>query len=151
MENASKALIIAGAILLAIAIIGVGMAVFSNVSETITGAGDMSQTEIDAYNQVFLSYEGNQRGSIVKTLCNKINSHNLDAEDDSQKIKLTFGAGISDPSNCPPPEEGDKTTTTAEINKIKNESVKSGKTYTVSLGYDKNSGLVTTVDISDVQ
>ena len=53
MENASKALIIAGAILLAIAIIGVGMFVFSNVSDTITGAADMSEQEIAAYNQDF--------------------------------------------------------------------------------------------------
>ena len=149
MENASKALIIAGAILLSIAIIGVGMAVFSNVSEKITGA-DMTQEETDAYNQEFLSYEGNIRGSIAKTLCNRINSHNLGAEDDSRKIKLTFGSnGV--PDDCPPPEEGDASTTTTEINKIKNESIKSGKTYTVTLGYDSNSGLITQIDISDVQ
>ena len=39
MENASKALIIAGAILLSIAIIGVGMYVFQNVQETIQDGG----------------------------------------------------------------------------------------------------------------
>ena len=148
MENASKALIIAGAILLSIAIIGVGMAVFSNVSDTISGA-DMTKEEIKAYNATFLSYEGNKKGSIVKTLCNKINTHNLAAEDDSKKIKLTFGSnGV--PDDCPPPEEGDETTTTTAINKIKNESIQSGKTYTVTLGYDSKSGLITIIDISDV-
>lgn len=149
MENASKALIIAGAILLSIAIIGVGMAVFSNVSETITGA-DMTQQETDAYNQEFLSYEGNVRGSIAKTLCNRINSHNLGAEDDSRKIKLSFGSG-GVPDDCPPPEEGDETTTTAYINNIKNTNIQSGKTYTVTLGYDSDSGLITQIDISDAE
>ena len=46
MENASKALIIAGAILLSIAIIGVGMFVYNSVSGTITDAADMTQQEI---------------------------------------------------------------------------------------------------------
>ena len=42
MENASKALIIAGAILLAIAIIGIGMFVYNNVSGTIRDAAEIS-------------------------------------------------------------------------------------------------------------
>ena len=46
MENASKALIIAGAILLSIAIIGIGMAVFQMASGTISSA-NMSAQEIE--------------------------------------------------------------------------------------------------------
>ena len=61
MENASKALIIAGAILLSIAIIGVGMFVYNSVSETITGAADMSQDEINTYNQTFANYAGTKK------------------------------------------------------------------------------------------
>ena len=48
MENASKALIIAGAILLSIAIIGIGMAVFQMASGTISSA-NMSAQEIEAF------------------------------------------------------------------------------------------------------
>ena len=47
MENASKALIIAGAILLSIAIIGVGMYVFQNVQETIKDGADMSADQLE--------------------------------------------------------------------------------------------------------
>lgn len=151
MENASKALIIAGAILLAIAIIGVGMFVFQNVQETITGSADMSSQEIAAYNQTFTAYSGNVRGSRAKVLCDTVNNHNLAAIDDSQKVKLTFNQEINDPQNCPPPEEGDSETTTAAIMNIKNKDIKSGKTYTVSVGVDKNSGLVTVVNISDTK
>lgn len=56
MENASKALIIAGAILLSIAIIGVGMYVFQNVQETIKDGADMSADQIRTYNQEFTMY-----------------------------------------------------------------------------------------------
>ena len=76
MENASKALIIAGAILLSIAIIGVGMFVYNSVSETITSSADMSQDEINTYNQTFANYEGTKNGSQVKQLCDQIRTHN---------------------------------------------------------------------------
>ena len=149
MENASKALIIAGAILLAIAIIGVGMFVYNNVSDTITGAADMSKQEIAAYNQDFTAYQGRCRGSRAKTLCEAIKNHNLSAIDYSQKIILTYGQGITDQNDCPPPSSDTAAgTTTAEIDTIRNTNIQSGQTYTVTCGYDKNSGLVTTVDIS---
>ena len=62
MENASKALIIAGAILLSIAIIGIGMYVFNMASGTINQA-NMSGQEIEAYNSEFTKYEGVQNGA----------------------------------------------------------------------------------------
>lgn len=147
MENASKALIIAGAILLAIAIIGVGMFVFSNVQDTITGAADMSQQEIAAYNQTFTAYEGNIRGSRAKTLCETVLNHNLSAVDASQNVSIVTTDISGDVNNCPPPSE---TIGADVINPIKND-LQSGKTYTVTCGYDKNSGLVTTVSIVEVK
>ena len=72
MENASKALIIAGAILLSIAIIGVGMYVFQNVQETIKDGADMSADQIRTYNQEFTMYEGRQSGSQVRSLLDVI-------------------------------------------------------------------------------
>lgn len=146
MENASKALIIAGAILLAIAIIGVGMFVFQNVSGLITSSSDMSQEQIDTYNGDFTVYEGDIRGSKAKQLCKTVRTHNLNAQDPSKKIILQTSE-ISDPENCPAPTEDSATgTTTTEINKI-DSGLLSGKTYTVTLGYDKSSGLVTTISI----
>ena len=57
MENASKALIIAGAILLSIAIIGIGMYVYQSVSGTIQDAAGMTEEEVNAYNQEFETFE----------------------------------------------------------------------------------------------
>ena len=146
MENASKALIIAGAILLSIAIIGVGMFVFQNVSGLITSSSDMSQEQIDTYNGDFTVYEGDKRGTIAKQLCKTVRTHNLNAQDPSEKIILQT-TEISDPENCPAPtKDGATGTTTTEINNI-DKGLLSGKTYTITLGYDKSSGLVTTISI----
>ena len=53
MENASKALIIAGAILLAILLISLGIIIFSQAQDTINNSG-MSQAELQTYNSQFL-------------------------------------------------------------------------------------------------
>ena len=58
MENASKALIIAGAILLSILIISFGIIVINNVRGNITGA-NVNDTEIQAFNSKFTAYVGN--------------------------------------------------------------------------------------------
>ena len=144
MENASKALIIAGAILLSIAIIGVGMFVYNSVSKTITDSADMSQQEIDTYNQDFLIYEGVRNGTQVKQLCQSIRSHNTKNQADPSKQIILMNGTAPDP-NPAPTQTGASGTTTAEINTIKN-SILSGRQYTVSLGYD-SSGRITTVGI----
>ena len=84
MENASKALIIAGAILLSIAIIGVGMFVYNSVADTITDSADLTGEQADAYNQEFTNYGGQQRGTQVKNLCDRVSSHNRNALDASE-------------------------------------------------------------------
>ena len=80
MENASKALIIAGAILLSILIIGVGIAVFNSVSAPAAGAGEtMDQYAIQMYNSRFEQYAGNQTGSNVKSLITAVIANNNEA------------------------------------------------------------------------
>ena len=57
MENASKALIIAGAILLAILIISLGIVVYNQASDTISGI-NMDQQQIETFNNKFTQYQG---------------------------------------------------------------------------------------------
>lgn len=147
MENASKALIIAGAILLAIAIIGVGMYVFQQVSGTIQDKANISAEEIETYNQPYYAYAGkNVKGSNVKTLCSKINSHNLAAEDPSELIILAEADYTDNAEVAAPTEEDAEGTTPSDINAIKNK-ILSGKTYTVTIATDPNTGLVSSVGI----
>ena len=68
MENASKALIIAGAILLSILLISLGILVYNNAKGTVEEA-DLSDQEIATYNAKFTSFLGdNKSAETVKQL-----------------------------------------------------------------------------------
>lgn len=77
MENASKALIIAGAILLSILLISFGLMIFNQAQDTVNNSG-MTQAEIQAFNNRFLKYEGTHKGSVVKSLINEVIAANAD-------------------------------------------------------------------------
>ena len=73
MENASKALIIAGAILLSILIIAIGIYIFNGANSTVVNSmQSMTTSEIEAFNNQFLSYDGKQSGSNVKALIGRL-------------------------------------------------------------------------------
>ena len=144
MENASKALIIAGAILLSIAIIGIGMYVFGNAKTAVEGT-DMTTQQVDTYNQTFTNYSGTQRGANVKTLCDRVAGHNRTAQDETEKVQVVYGGATADVAAS---DINEQQTTTQAINNIKNTQVKSGVTYDISFGFDPSSGRVTTVYIN---
>lgn len=128
MENASKALIIAGAILLSILIIGLGMAVYNNASST-TGKSDLSSQEISAHNSTFEAYEGRVKGQQVKTLLNSINKNNVEYED---RVISVSGKDV----------EYDEKTKKVDASGIKNST-----TYQVTFTYNGNDGLIDTCQI----
>lgn len=145
MENASKALIIAGAILLAIAIIGIGMYVYQNAADAMEGT-DMSSEKVATYNQKFLNYEGLQKGTAVKTMCSTIVTHNLTATDDSEKVQVLLDQTVDAEVNVQDVDQD--ACTTEAINTVKGK-IASGKSYKVDYGYDKTSGMITTVYITE--
>lgn len=110
MENASKALIIAGAILLAILLISLGIMIFNQAQDTVNNSG-MSQAEITAFNNKFLKYEGTQKGSVVKSLVNEVISNNADSTNPQVKVNSKEG------------------------NDIKTSEISTTTTYTVKLEY----------------
>ena len=146
MENASKALIIAGAILLAIAIIGVGMYVFNNAQESVQGT-DMTEEEVAAYNGDFDVYAGSVRGSRAKTLIDTVNNHNLTASDDSNKIQVVMGTGNAT-VNVQDIDE-DQTTTGYLTGEECKGDILDASTYDISFGYDSRSGKITTIYIDE--
>ena len=97
MENASKALIIAGAILLAILIISLGIMIYNQASGVVNNNA-MTEVEVTSFNQKFEQYFGeNVRGANVNSLLNAVRTNNLSTDDDSQKVELVSGGdeGIS--------------------------------------------------------
>ena len=78
MENASKALLIAGAILICILLIAIGMYIYNSANATVDSAvSQMSQQEKDIYNAKVKSYLGDTvKGSEVKSMIDNIISMN---------------------------------------------------------------------------
>ena len=142
MENASKALIIAGSILVSIVIISLGVMIVSNVTGLVQSQSDMSGQEVTAFNSQFLSYEGTQKGSNARTLYNLIRSHNNTHTDDtSLQVVLTLNDnGDLDPNTDYPANDGDSVEMPAN-------TLKAGNTYSVTFGYDSRSGRITTCNI----
>lgn len=89
MENASKALIIAGAILLAILIISLGIMIYNQASGVLNNNA-MSEVDISTFNQKFEQYFGTKvKGANVRALLTAIRSNNTTNEGDNSKI-ITF-------------------------------------------------------------
>ena len=78
MENASKALIIAGAILIAILLISVGILVMNSTGSVTDEVGKTADTmALQTFNSQFTTYEGtNMTASQVKSLMGLIKSSN---------------------------------------------------------------------------
>lgn len=77
MENATKALLIAAAVLIAILIISLGVVVYQKASEAVNGAGDLSEYEIEQFNAKFTKYQGsNVSGSEVNAMVQTVVNHN---------------------------------------------------------------------------
>lgn len=120
MENASKALIIAGSILISILIVGLGVIIYNNVSGIASGTG-LDQQAISAHNSPFEGYFGtNQSGANVRALISSISSNNRAAaanqDDVGNKIYMQLdNADITGAS-----------------------TIKNGRTYTVALPDNEN-------------
>ena len=129
MENASKALIIAGAILISIVLIAVGVMVVNGANGAIdTAIGQMSDSEKTIFNQKFEPYEGNQKGSSVKSLISAIEANNSNDSGATEVEIQNNGSKV---------EVADISTYRAGI--------KNSKTYTVS--FSKTAGVITSVNI----
>lgn len=140
MENASKALIIAGAILLAILIISLGIYIFTQASE-ITKSNNLSEVEILNFNERFTSFEGeNVRGGEVNSLLNRVVQNNVaNQTDESKQVEIKVTAGTAWQSTTLP--SGKPTTSTTKA--------QTGKTYKVECHTDSKTGLVDYITISN--
>ena len=94
MENASKALIIAGAILLAILLISLGIMIFTQAQGTIKGAG-MSEAQISAFNEKFTKYQGKQKGSAIRAMVQEVMANNNSEEASDETMISINGPCVS--------------------------------------------------------
>ena len=125
MENASKALIIAGAILLAIVIISLGLVVVNNSRNTVDSA-NMNEQEIQTFNAKFTPYEGTKTGTQVKALLQAVIASNQANTSNKVSIVLATGTSLSEGTG--------NADSDAFISGV-SQSVKSSSNYSVKLGY----------------
>ena len=127
MENASKALIIAGAILVSIMIIGLGVVILNNVRSTITNQ-NLHSEEAQANNEKFTSvFNQNMAASEVKNLINQIRVNNITAENDRDGLGKIY---------ILVKQAGGTVTEMSATNASK--AIKNGKRYEVNTPNDKS-------------
>ena len=98
MENATKALLIAAAVLIAIILISLGLAVVRQGQEAVQDA-DLSEAEATQFNSKFTMYEGtNVSTSRVNAMLNAVFAHNNQeqAAGTGNYVTVYFGAGTTD-------------------------------------------------------
>lgn len=126
MENASKALIIAGAILLAIVIISLGLIVVNNTRGTADTA-NLNEQDVQTYNSKFTPYGGTKvSGTRVKSLIETaIASNQANSGNSDKHVKI----GTEEPTS------------------VDTTGYTSGKTYTVTFEYNDKS-LINKINIT---
>lgn len=148
MENASKALLIAGAILIVVLIIGAGMFITNTSKGSVDQAMlSMSTQEIDAFNLKFTMYDGEQPGANIKALIGTLISNSNVNKAEVTKIpgvyfelsdKSTLDSGIPEPGNNSEYVKG--------LEKIKG-LIEAKHKYWVEISYQDN-GLLDYINIS---
>ena len=126
MENASKALIIAGAILLSILLISLGIMVYNNAKGTVSDANLDAETA-QAFNAKWTAYKGSQKGAQLNNLIEAVRTNN--SIDNNKKITLKFN---------------DETEGITDLNSLTGK-YSNATTATVTLSY--TGGYVTTISI----
>ena len=126
MENASKALIMAGSILIAIIIISLGIMVFRNMSNSVKNESSLDKQQIASFNSKISPYVGESvSGSQVNTLIQLVKTINKKADNEGDTTKKVKINNNYDPTR-----------------------VETGKFYKVEGEYDTN-GLLTIITITE--
>ena len=97
MENATKALLIAAAILIAILVISLGLVAYNMAAQQMQSA-DFSEAEMAEFNGKFQAYEGsNKTANDVNAMLNTVLTHNSKEhqEGGSQLVEVKLNNGSS--------------------------------------------------------
>ena len=147
MENASKALIIAGSILLAILIIAMGVMIFNN-AKNAADTSTFDTAEINMFNQKFERYSNTQLGSQVKSLISFAISNASTNKDEPSKLPTVIFVDETGPDTTAEGQmkaSDDNETYIDDLGEIRN-VIKSTHNYKVTLDY-ASTGLIDKITI----
>lgn len=137
MENATKALLIAASVLIAIVLIAVGIRILgstngvTNEVEKVSGAVGVS-----VFNSQFTDYTGIQSSAEVKALLSKVVATYRDSDSRNVSVTVSGGDGLSNGTYD----------TANEISTIISD-LKINSKYKIGVSYD-NAGYVSSIGIS---
>ena len=142
MENASKALIIAGAILLAILIIGLGIFIYRQAANTVSDTG-MDQLAIQQFNAQFTQYDSKtvSGGSARALYDTVVNNNNTDTE--KRFVSLNLVAKTADRTNIVLAD-----TDASKVDGSKSD-IKASAKYKVKIEPDTKTGLTNKITITE--
>lgn len=147
MENASKALLIAGAVLIVILLIGIGMLIYSKSTGVIdTAASSMNSYEIQMFNSQFTAYEGEQKNGSVKSLIQAIAANNATYKGNSNKIVQII---MTNKSESDSRLSTFSATTSEQISNNIIQNLKTTSIYKVTFEYG-TSGYISIVDLTEI-
>lgn len=138
MENATKALLIAAAVLITILVISLGVVIYTKASEAVDGAIDMSEYQIKQFNEKFLKYQGkNVSGSDVNAMLQTVFNHNNAQPTADTCVEVTDSINSS--------------ATIAKSNTITSapNKVNIGARYSITITVDTKTKLVKTIAIGN--
>ena len=139
MENATKALIIAGAVAVSLLILSLGMYFYKQATSGVN-LDKLSQAQKDEFNQEFTKYEGSSvSGMNVNELIQKVIRSNTDelANESGKYIKLTVGGSVYS-----------EVTNDGKVSNAEKTKVLSGYTYKVVVEDEGKHGLIDTITIT---
>lgn len=149
MENSSKALIIAGTIIIGVLIIAVAIFVYNSAAVSIKDSMiPISTSEIEAFNAEYTMYDGEQTGTNIKALLRKIISKVDLNKDETTQIPGVYFENFKDGKkiNSGLPKNGDCSAYLEKLQAIQS-SVDTKHKYWIEVNYQKN-GLIDYINIS---
>lgn len=149
MENSSKALLIAGAIIICVLMVAVGMYIYNSAGSSIDDSMTvMSTHEIEAHNAEYTMYDGEQTGANVKALFRILISNSNLNKDENTQIPGVYFEDVKHGKELDSglPENGDNSSYLDAIQTIQS-NVDSRHKYWVEINYQKN-GLIDYINIS---
>ena len=130
MDNASKALIIAGAVLISVMLVSIGVLIFNRATDTVnTALTEQDRVAIEMTNQKYKQYQGNSKNrTLVVELLSLIKQDYLANAEHTVEVTL---------NNTP---AGNSTTVKPDSNNIDAtiDKIQKGTNYTYNISFEKD-------------
>ena len=140
MDNASKALIMAGAILIAVMLISLGVLLYNRAADVANNStNQLNAIEVNAHNNTYSMYFGEYKTyTDVKALCDKVNTQPVTDINQYGLIKITGTVS-----------GGDRSATT--VGTKKPNALQSGKSsYKISLSKSYANGAIQEITVANM-